>query len=68
MFYHQAFYKNVKILSGIRYLNRSQWPRRLTAGSAVTRLLGLRVLIPLGALMFSLVNVACYYVGVYKTG
>jgi hypothetical protein len=57
-----------EILSGIRYLSRSQYPRGLRRGSVAARLLGLRVRIPPGPWMFSLVSVVCCQVEFYATG
>jgi hypothetical protein len=46
---------------------RSQWPRGLRRGSAVGRLLGLRVIIVPGAWMFTCWSVVCYQVEVTAT-
>jgi hypothetical protein len=42
-----------------RYLRRAQWPRGLRKGSASARLLGIRVLIPLGACLSVCLSVSC---------
>jgi len=48
--------------------SRSQWPRRLRRGSAVTRLLGLWVRIPPKSLMSTVVSVVCCKTEVSESG
>ena len=47
---------------------RFQWPRGMTCGSVVARLLGFRIRIPQGHGCFSLVRVACCRIEVFATG
>ena len=49
-------------------LGRSQWQHGLKRRYAATRLLGLRVLIPLGRGCLSVVSVVCSQIGVCATG
>ena len=51
--------KIICIIRNNNHLCQSRWPRGLRRGFAAARLLGLRVLIPLGAWMSVFLSVVC---------